>query len=108
MIRASSYTVIPRASAFDANVERRSYNLAGFSTPDESTAGFHSRRRKLWTSNGPRFGPAKTYGESRRAMSESSAPRAPAVSGTSRSDRFVLVPRTVRIRRVRSTFLRST
>jgi hypothetical protein len=45
MIRASSYTVIPAASEFEAKVERRSYSLAGFSIPDDSTAGFHSRRR---------------------------------------------------------------
>jgi hypothetical protein len=53
VILASSYTVIPAASAFEAKVERRSYILAGFAIPDDSTAGFHSRRRKLCTSNGP-------------------------------------------------------
>jgi len=55
MIRASSYTVTPAASACEANVERRSYRRAGFAIPDDSTAGFHSRRRKLWTSKGPPF-----------------------------------------------------
>ncbi|MGH3078957.1 MAG: hypothetical protein ACRDPZ_12340 [Gaiellaceae bacterium] len=50
MSRASSNTVTPAASAFEANVERRSYSRAGRSTPDASIAGDHSRRRKLSTS----------------------------------------------------------
>lgn len=53
MIRASSYTVSPAASAFEANVERRSYMRAGVVIPAASIAGRHSRRRKFARSNGP-------------------------------------------------------
>jgi hypothetical protein len=59
---ASSYTVIPAASAFDANVERRSEILAGVAIPADSIASCQSRFPKFATSNGPRLGPAKTYG----------------------------------------------
>jgi hypothetical protein len=53
-------------------------------------------------------GPAKTYALSGRAGSESRAWSAADVSGTSRLERCVLVPRTVRTRRLRSTSRRST
>jgi hypothetical protein len=53
MTRASSNTVTPAASAFDANVSRMSYGVAGVSTPEASMAGDHSRLRKLSRLSGP-------------------------------------------------------
>jgi hypothetical protein len=88
----------PAASAFDANVERRSYRRAGVAIPALSIAGAHSRFRKFATSNGPPFGPPKTYTVSTLAGSESTASSAADVIGTSRRERCVLVPRTLRTR----------
>ena len=45
-IRASSYTAIPAASAFEANVERRSYSRAGVAIPGSLDGWPHSPRRK--------------------------------------------------------------
>ena len=45
-IRANSYTVVPAASAFEANVERRSYSRAGVAIPGSLDGWPHSRRRR--------------------------------------------------------------
>ena len=90
MTRASSNTLIPAASEFEANVERMSEIRAGLRTPDASIAGCHSRRRKLARSNGPPRFAANMNALSNLGGISSSAPRARVESGTWRRLRFVL------------------